>query len=236
MDLVRDLISLGRNAREEVKIKVRQPISKIVLDGNKEEILGDLKELIREELNVKEIEFTKELDKYMTFEIKPNFKVCGKEFGPSIKELQDKLLNLSDEDKSKVVNNETITLNIAGEDKDITPEMVDVRINAKEGFDAAFMNNNFVIIDTVLTDELINEGIVRELISKVQNLRKEKDFNVVDRIKLIYSGDIAYIIDNYKEIIMKETLANEIEVNDKLTKEYDLNGKIVKLDVKKIDF
>ncbi|MBR2603742.1 MAG: isoleucine--tRNA ligase [Bacilli bacterium] len=236
MDLVRDLISLGRNAREEAKIKVRQPISKIVLDGNKEEILGDLKLLIKEELNVKEIEFTKELDKYMTFEIKPNFKVCGKEFGPSIKELQDKLLNLSDEDKSKVVNNETITLNIAGEDKDITPEMVDVRINAKEGFDAAFMNNNFVIIDTVLTDDLINEGIVRELISKVQNLRKEKDFNVVDRIKLIYSGDIAYIIDNYKEIIMKETLANEIEVNDKLTKEYDLNGKIVKLDVKKIDF
>ena len=114
--------------------------------------------------------------------------------------------------------------------------MVDIRINAKEGFDAAFMNNNFVIIDTVLTDELINEGIVRELISKVQNLRKEKDFNVVDRIKLIYSGDIAYIIDNYKEIIMKETLANEIEVNDKLTKEYDLNGKLVKLDVKKIDF
>ena len=236
MDLVRDLISLGRNAREEAKIKVIQPISKIVLDGNKEEILGDLKLLIKEELNVKEIEFTKELDKYMTFEIKPNFKVCGKEFGPSIKELQDKLLNLSDEDKSKVVNNETITLNIAGEDKDITPEMVDVRINAKEGFDAAFMNNNFVIIDTVLTDDLINEGIVRELISKVQNLRKEKDFNVVDRIKLIYSGDIAYIIDNYKEIIMKETLANEIEVNDKLTKEYDLNGKIVKLDVKKIDF
>ena len=236
MDLVRDLISLGRNAREEVKIKVRQPISKIVLDGNKEEILGDLKELIREELNVKEIEFTKELDKYMTFEIKPNFKVCGKEFGPSIKELQEKLSNLSDGDKSKVVNKETITLNIAGVDKEITPEMVDIRINAKEGFDAAFMNNNFVIIDTILTDELINEGIVRELISKVQNLRKEKDFNVVDRIKLIYSGDIAYIIDNYKEIIMKETLANEIEVNDKLTKEYDLNGKIVKLDVKKIDF
>ena len=236
MDLVRDLISLGRNAREEAKIKVRQPISEIVLDGNKEEVIGDLKSLIKEELNVKNIVFTKELDKYMTFEIKPNFKVCGKEFGPSIKELQDKLLNLSDEDKNKVVNKETITLNIAGSDKEITPEMVDVRINAKEGFDAAFMNNNFVIIDTTLTDELINEGIVRELISKVQNLRKEKDFNVIDRIKLIYSGDITYIIDNYKEIIMKETLANEIEVNDKLTKEYDLNGKIVKLDVKKIDF
>ena len=74
------------------------------------------------------------------------------------------------------------------------------------------------------------------MVSKVQQERKNKDYNVTDRIKLIYSGDIAYIIDNYKEIIMKETLANEIEVNDKLTKEYDLNGKIVKLDVKKIDF
>ena len=84
MDLVRDLISLGRNAREEAKIKVRQPIQKIILDIKTEKIIDDLKSLIKEELNVKEIEFTNNLSEYMTFTIKPNFKVCGPIFGSNM--------------------------------------------------------------------------------------------------------------------------------------------------------
>ena len=84
MDLVRDLISLGRNAREEVKIKVRQPISEIIIDGKNKELIGDLTELIKEELNVKNVVFENDLTKYMTLNIKPNFKVCGKMFGKEI--------------------------------------------------------------------------------------------------------------------------------------------------------
>jgi isoleucyl-tRNA synthetase len=112
--------------------------------------------------------------------------------------------------------------------------MVDIRVSSKEGFDAASLNNNFIIIDTKLDEDLIMEGIARELISKVQNLRKEKNYNVTDRINLIYSGDISDVIDNFREYIMKETLAEEISVSDKITNEYDLNGHIVKVDVKRI--
>ncbi len=92
MDLVRDLISLGRNAREEVKIKVRQPLSEAILDGKTKAIINDLDVLIKEELNVKNLVFAKDLSEYMTFEVKPNFKEVGKVFGPAIKEFQSKLL------------------------------------------------------------------------------------------------------------------------------------------------
>ena len=95
MDLVRDLISLGRNAREEAKIKVRQPISEIILDGKNENIIGDLTLLIKEELNVKELIFEKDLSKYMNYIIKPNFKECGKVMGPMMKEYSKFLSNLN---------------------------------------------------------------------------------------------------------------------------------------------
>ena len=96
------------------------------------------------------------------------------------------------------------------------------------------MNNNFIVVDTKLTDELIKEGIARELVSKVQNLRKEKDFNVADRIKLYYNGDIKDVLDMFDEYIKKETLSLEIIEKDDLSDEYDLNGKLVKLDVERV--
>ena len=95
-------------------------------------------------------------------------------------------------------------------------------------------NNNFIILNTTLTDELLNEGIARELVSKVQNLRKTKDFDVADRIKLYYSGDMKEVIYNFKDYIMKETLSEEIIEKDNLEEEFDLNGINVKLDVEKI--
>ena len=234
MDLVRDLISLGRNAREEVKIKVRQPIKEVILDGKNEELISDLTDLIKEELNVKEVIFENDLTKYMTLNIKPNYKVCGKMFGKEINNFSNALLNMNQEDISKLQNNEVVKINFNNEIIEVNNDMVDIRVSSKEGFDAASLNNNFIIIDTKLDEDLIMEGIARELISKVQNLRKEKNYNVTDRINLIYSGDISDVIDNFREYIMKETLAEEISVSDKITNEYDLNGHIVKVDVKRI--
>ena len=234
MDLVRDLISLGRNAREETKIKVRQPISKVILDGKVENIIKDLTDLIKEELNVKEVIFENDLTKYMTLSVKPNYKVCGKMFGKNINEFSQKLDELSQEEITSIQNGENVNLNINNEEVVVTEEMLDIRVNSKEGFDAASLNSNFVIIDTTLTEDLIMEGIARELISKVQNIRKEKKYNVTDRIKLSYCGDIRDVIENFKEYIMKETLSEEIAVDEKITNEYDLNGKMVKIDVKRI--
>ena len=112
--------------------------------------------------------------------------------------------------------------------------MIEVRVKAKEGFDAAMENNSFIILNTTLTEELLNEGIARELVSKVQNLRKTKDFDVADRIKLYYYGDIKEVVNNFETYIKTETLSEEIIEKDNLTEEFDLNGKLVKLDVEKV--
>ena len=234
MDLVRDLISLGRNAREEVKIKVRQPISEIIIDGKNKELIGDLTDLIKEELNVKNVVFENDLSKYMNFTIKPNFKVCGKMFGKEINNYAKMLSTLSDEDVNKLQNGNTITHEFNGETLEIIPDMVDIRIESKEGFDAAKENNNFIILNTTLTEDLINEGIVRELVSKVQNLRKVKDFDVADRITLYYDGDIESIISEFTDYIKKETLSVDIVKKEDLSENFNLNGIDVKLDVEKV--
>ena len=146
MDLVRDLISLGRNVREVSKIKVRQPISDVILDGKNKELLNDVIDLIKEELNVKNIIFTNDLSNYMNFTIKPNFKVCGSMFGPKMGLYSEALKNLSIEDEEALLKEETITIDFDGERLDITPNMVDVRIEAKEGFNVGMENNKFIIL------------------------------------------------------------------------------------------
>ena len=226
MDLVRDLISIGRNVREETKIKVRQPLSEIFLDGKTETIIGNLTELIKEELNVKNIVFVSDLSLYMNFTVKPNFKTVGKLFGSNIKDFQEKLLKLTDEEINKLQNAESITMNIGGEDKEITLDMIDIRIDSKEGFDVGMYNNKFVILNTTLTDELINEGIARETVSKIQQLRKTLDFDIVDRIKVEYNSNDEYekAIKEFIDFIKNETLAIEfIRTNIKL-EEQDING------------
>ncbi len=235
MDLVRDLISLGRSAREDVKIKVRQPLSEVILDGKTKDIIGDLTTLIKEELNVHEVTFTNDLSKYMTFEVKPNFKVCGKLFGSLIKEFQTKLLSLSEEEINSLQNDQKINLELSDGLHEITKDLVEIRISSKEGFDASYENNNFVVLNTSLTDSLVHEGIVRELISKVQNLRKTKDFNITDRITLYYDSeeDISNIINEYFDYIMDETLSINI-IKDKRGEAYDLNGIMVNLDVERV--
>ena len=227
MDLVRELISLGRNAREEAKIKVRQPISEIILDGKNKAIINDLVDLIKEELNVKNVIFTQDLNEYISYDIKPNFKVCGPILGKNIKEFQDKLKDFTQDNISTLENGNTITLNIGGNDIDITYDMLDIRINSKEGFNASNEGNNFIILNTTLTNELIDEGIVREFISKVQQIRKTNDYEMMDNINIYYSHNDEFnkSIKNYIDFIKKETLAIDlIESDDNYENTYDLNG------------
>ena len=225
MDLVRDLISLGRNAREDAKIKVRQPISEAIIDGKNKDIIADLVDLIKEELNVKEVVFKDDLSEFMMLSVKPNFKEVGKMLGAKMKDFTNVLANLSIEDVNKLNNGESITIDLDGEFT-VEPYMADIRYSAKDGFDVATENNNFIILNTTLTNELIEEGIARELISKVQNLRKESNFNIVDRINLYYNSDseVESTINNFLEFIKKETLSVEIIKKDNLNNKVDLNG------------
>ena len=165
MDLIRDICSLGRFAREEAKIKVRQPISELILDSNDEKTIGNLQVIIKEELNVKNIIFIKDMDKYMEYIVKPNFREVGKLFGPKVNMFAETLKTLSHDEISKL-RNEEIEIVFDGSTIKVVPNMVDINVKVKEGYCSSNNGKTFVILNTELTDELILEGIARELIRR----------------------------------------------------------------------
>ena len=235
MDLVRNLISLGRNVREEAKIKVRQPISEVILDGKKEKIIGDLTSLIMEELNVKNVRFENNLAEYINFVIKPNFKELGKVLGPKMKLFQELLSNISDNEKVSLINGNNITIKLDNEDFEVNPSMIDIRVESKEGFNSSYEGDNFIVLNTTLTKELVNEGLARETISKIQQIRKNNGFDIADRVVVYYESNQEYA-DNIKDFInfiKDETLAIEFNKVDNLTDEYDINEYKVKFKVEK---
>lgn len=239
MDLVRDLVGLGRAARESVKIKVRQPIAKVMIDGAYEALISDLVPLIQEELNVKEVVFAQELSEYMYFSLKPNFKVAGPVLGAKIKSFGGELAKLNAAEVApKLEAGETITMTIDGEDFEINKDLVMVTISAKEGFTVSMENNKFAILDTTLTEALINEGYAREFISKVQQMRKSNDFEMMDKIEIQYTSDdeIANAVTLFEEFIKNETLAEQItRLEGSLAETFNLNGHESSFKVSKIN-
>ncbi|MCI8394825.1 MAG: isoleucine--tRNA ligase [Bacilli bacterium] len=235
MDLVRNLISIGRNIREEVKIKVREPLSECLLDQKLESSLKELIPLIEEELNVKKVSFIQDLSPYMNFFIKPNFKEAGKIMGSKMKEFQTALENLTDQEKTAFQKGKNIIMNLQSEEYEITPNLVDIRITAKDGFDVAMENNLFVILNTEQTEELILEGLAREFVSKVQNIRKNNNLEVTDRIQINYYGTekIKKAVTTFLDYIKEETLAEKI-IEEKGKESYELNGEMTELDIIKI--
>lgn len=237
MDLVRDLAALGRGAREKERIKVRQPVSEILVDGKYEELIWDLTDLIKEELNVKKVVFEKDLNKYMNFTLKPNFKILGPVLGAKIKSFGKAVGSL---DPAKAVAQlETcgfIEVELDGETFKAEKEMLDIQIKAKEGFAVAMENNLFTILDTNLTDELIIEGLAREFISKIQQMRKQNNFEMMDRIVISFVGNdkVKTAVNEYREYIMKETLADEVKYVNEDLENYDLNGNETGLKVEKV--
>lgn len=213
MDLVRALVTLGRGAREKERIKVRQPLSEVLVDGKYESLIADMTDLIKEELNVKEVVFEKDLDQYMNFTLKPNFKAAGPVLGSKVKAFGGALAKMDAKEVVQKLEGEgQMTLELNGEETVITKDLVDTRISAKEGFAVSMENNLFTILDTNLTPELVDEGLSREFISKVQQMRKAADFEMMDRIKITYAADadVAKAVAAHKDHIMSETLAVEM--------------------------
>ena len=225
MGLVKTLVNLGRGTREKEKLKVRQPLQEVIIDGSYESIISDLVPLIQEELNVKNVVFEPELDKYMNFSIKPNFREAGKALGKNVKEFGKKLAECDAKKLIAEVQGGSVTMNLGGEDYEIPENYLDVRISAKEGFVVGMENNVFTILETTLTPELIDEGYVREIISKVQQLRKQHDFEMMDHIRIYLAADeeIQNAVNGAKDHIMSETLADEIVAKEGI-EVFDING------------
>ncbi len=237
MDLVRSIISTGRYVREENKVKVRQPLAKAYIDGRNEKVLGNLVNLIMEELNVKEVVFAKDLNEYMEVSVKPNFKEVGKVFGKNMGEYTQKLLKLTDAEMKALECGNNITMNIGGEDYDVTPEMVDIRYTAKEGYNVGMQDGNFIILDMHLTDELKKEGNAREFVSKVQALRKDMNFDIADRIITSFNADEEFkqsLLAN-EEYVKNETLSVELIFDESIDKDTSLNDYNVGIKLKKKD-
>lgn len=236
MDLVLKAVVLGRAARNEANIKNRQPIALMYVKAPFE--LNEFyTKIVEEELNVKKVEFKDNMDEYLNYEIKPQFKVLGPKYGKQMKEIAAILAKV-DGQKAKVELETTKTLKLELSSGEITlvPEDLDVKMTQTEGFAAQRDGDVTIAISTVLTDELIEEGFVREIISKVQTMRKENGFEVTDRITVFAQGNekIAKLMQDNAETIKKITLADEL-VYDKLdgfTKEWNINGEKVTLGVK----
>ena len=235
MDLVRDVCSLGRFAREEVNIKVRQPIQSLILPKSDELIIGDLLPVIQEELNVKEILFKDDMSEYLEYVVKPNFKVLGKTLGSKIKELQGMLQNATNEQVNKIVNG-GLMVSLGGDDFTITEDMVLMEVKQKEGFASASNNRTCVVLETELTEELILEGLAREFVRKVQSLRKDADFVITDHIKIYYNGteQVDKMFDYWKDYVMGEVLGEELVKDETLDDYSELNDEKVAIRVERI--
>ena len=236
MDLVRDLVSLGRSAREDASIKVRQPLSRVIIDAANRDVLSDLTDLIAEELNVKTVDFQDDLSAYLNYTVKPNFKVAGPILGKKVKLLGKAMANV---DAPALVAassaGKAYPVSVGDETIDVTPEMVDVRIAAREGYDVATDGSSFTILDTALDDDLTAEGIARECVSHIQNMRKRQGFDVTDHVNVVYATDdvaAAAIADN-ADMICAETLADSLTVG-KGENTVDLNGHEAALTVTRV--
>jgi len=238
MDLVKNLVTLGRASREKVKIKVRQPIQKVLVDASYEEIMGDLVPLMKEELNVKEVVFSSDLQQYISYRLKPNLPVLGRLLGAKMRFFQKELAQL---DAKEVVESlhlgKEVTMNLDGEPFTLSEEHVLITIDSKEGFDVESHEGLFIILDTQLTDELIEEGFVREFISRIQQMRKANDYEMMDHIRIFYTATetLTKAIKNHAEFIKSETLADELvcEVKEGM-KEETLNGEATSLFVERV--
>ena len=236
MDLVRDVCSLGRFAREEANIKVRQPISSLILPKSDEMIIGDLLPIITEELNVKKVEFKDDMSEYLEYIVKPNFKVLGKTLGPKIKLLQEALTKLSSGEVTKLTEKGSITIKLGDENFELTNEMVLVSLKQKEGYASTSNNKTCVVLNTELTEDLILEGLAREFVRKVQSLRKDADFVITDHIKVYYKGTKAVhdMFDKYRDYVMGEVLGDELIEDESLTDECELNDEKACIKVERV--
>ncbi len=237
MDKVLDIVVLGRAARNGANLKNRQPLAGMTVQSDKE--LGEyFVDIIREELNIKSVTFAKDASDLVTYTFKPQLKTLGPKYGKQLGEIRNALAELDGAAaKAELDANGAVKLNISIGEIALTTEDLLIETQQKEGIFALTDNGLTVALDTVLTDELIEEGFVREIISKIQTMRKEAGFEVMDHIVVSVSGNdkIAAIMTANSNTICGDVLANAIEIGtaDGYTKEWNINGETVTLTVQK---
>ena len=238
MDLVLDIVVLGRAARNEANIKNRQPIGLMYVKA--ERTLPEMyQEIVLDELNVKKMEFTDDVENFVTYKFKPQLRTLGPKFGKLVPKIGNALANV---DGTAFMNelkaNGKAVLNVEGTEVELEEGDLLVDTAQKEGHVSVENNGVTVVMDTNLTPELIEEGFVREIVSKIQTMRKEAGFEVLDRITVYHtdSDKVAGVIERNKESIMGDVLALDMVegTGEGYTKDWNINGEKVTLTVKKM--
>jgi len=234
MNTVLQAANLGRSARSGANLKLRQPLAKLYLAGKTVSL--ELQDVLADELNVKAIEFIESSGDFVDYKVKPQLKTLGPKYGKLLGGIRAHL----EESGTKIVNatqnGGEYSFSIAGEKVSLTSEDILTEAVSKEGFASESSGGIAVILDTKLNEELISEGYVRELVSKIQSMRKDASFEVTDKIKIAYSGDdyIKKIFTTYKGTISTAVLAKDIEALEIKADVIDINGKAVKILIEKV--
>jgi isoleucyl-tRNA synthetase len=235
MDLAQHISSLVLGLRRKVNIKVRQPLQKImvpILDNAMAEKIDAVKKLIFTEVNVKELEYISDTTGILVKKIKPNFKTLGPKYGKQMKDISAAIAAFSQLDIAAMEQQNRWKMNIDGVEVGLTLDDVEIMSEDIPGWLVASEGRLTVALDVTLTPELIQEGIARELINRIQNLRKDNGFDVTDKISIEIQKHSAIIeaIDAHRNYIATQTLAQTInwveKMNDTLAKEVEIDDDI----------
>ena len=213
MATVQKAVSMGRSLRNTFNLKNRQPLASVALvtrNQDEKKVLAEMEDSIREELNVKKVEFHDREDELVEYSAKANFKVLGKELGPKMKAAAGIIQTLTSDQIQSILEGTALTIDVDGTAVELTEEKVIVERSEKDGLKVLNEGTLTVGLDSKITDELKKEGYVRDLVRGIQNLRKESGLNVTDRIKLSVSGDqeLKSAYDMFESFVCGEVLAS----------------------------
>jgi len=240
MDLAQKITTMALSLRKKERVRVRQPLQKIMIpvSGDKmKDQINSVQDILLSELNIKEIEFISADSDILTKQIKPNFKTLGPKFGKDMKLIASKVNQFTAEDIKKIEVEGNFVIN-----HDITIDLSDVEISSADipGWQVMSQDGITVALDVTISDNLQEEGLARELVNRIQNIRKDKDFKVTDKIEITVEKNEAMenAITNNFSYICGETLANSLEVVNDLKNEkiniYLVDGISLNIDIKKI--
>ncbi|MBL7993953.1 class I tRNA ligase family protein, partial [bacterium] len=241
MSSPRRVVQLGRALRELKELKVRQPLSKIIVVTEKENVrrdIDDFEELIKSELNVKAIEFVADSGSLVSQKVKPNFKALGPKFGQHVNQVAAAIKSFGEKEIEELVLSGKHMVHVGGHEFEVTKNEVEILHEEKEGLAVQSDGAITVGLDTHLTQGLIDEGVAREFINRVQNLRKEAGFEVIERIKITFDGSdtLKKAVVGQKQYILNETLSTEILTafaHGEFSKEVEINDEKIQISVQR---
>ncbi len=240
MDYAQRISSLVLSLRKKDKLRVRQPLQKIlipILDDKFKEQVEQIKDLVLSEVNIKEIEYLTDASGVLKKKIKPNFKTLGRRLGKNMKQAVGIISSLDQTAIAKIEANNTYNLSINGENYDLTLEDFEIVTEDIPGWKVANDGSITIAMDITITPELAAEGMARELVNRIQNIRKDKDFNVTDKIVIEIQNDDSIIAatEQFGDYIKTEVLGLELSMIDNLesSDEIEIDGVVLKIQVKK---